>query len=497
MTSSSKSIDVTEIMREIRERVRQKHSTGLIPDRYGPALPSLLLDSVRASLSELRTSAENIDQLPPQPPTVRGSIGGVLSRLVRRLLFWQYAQAKSFQATVLRIFEQFCVSSESLASRIEEMDAEIRHGSSKVQRLSEHNEQLEMALSAASPTIQRLIEDTERLSTDNHRLRADFTSAQQHLTELSNALSSITQQITSANRTIEGIQKQCESVRDTGSQETRRIAEQLATLDRYSIITRRNVVLQEQRITAILNSVRKHPHAPPSDNKDNRDNTLAPDTMASLYLALEDAFRGSQQEIAERLSVYLPILEQAGVRRSEDLVIDIGCGRGEWLNILSRNSYKNKGCDANSSMVSSCRERGLEVVEQDAVQFLGSLQADSVSAITAFHVVEHLPLATMLELIDGSLRALRPGGVLILETPNPQNILVSSHNFYLDPTHRKPIPMLLLQFIVEARGFCDIRPMMLHPYAESMLVDGASDVAARFNEYFYGPQDYAIVAHKP
>jgi SAM-dependent methyltransferase len=219
--------------------------------------------------------------------------------------------------------------------------------------------------------------------------------------------------------------------------------------------------------------------------------------MAGLYLALEDAFRGSPEDIAERVSEYLPILEQGGLNPETDLVVDIGCGRGEWLRVLSQKGYRNKGCDLNEVMVATCLEQGLDAVQQDALQFLGSLPDNSVAVVTAFHVIEHLPLSSVLALIDASLRVLRPGGLLILETPNPQNILVASHNFYIDPTHRKPVPMILLQFLVEERGFCDIRPLSLHPYAEAALVESSSEVARRFNEYFYGSQDYAIIAVKP
>lgn len=495
--TSTKSIDVAEIMRDIRERVRQKQSGAIAIGIPEPMLPASSMRTVaQASLSELQKSAEHIDHLPPQPPTLRGAVGATLSRVVWRLLFWQYAQARSFQIVVIRTIEQLLLGSDAVSSRNDRMEATLRRVSAKIQRLTEHSERLEVATSATSKTIQRLTENTECLSKDNARLQADLSSAGHKITELSNVIQRIVEQVNSAHQNTHILRREMENLTDLRSQESKRLTEQVAALDRYAIQTRRNVILQEQRITSILSSVRTRPEVQSDSSVDSDNRASAPESMAGLYLALEDAFRGSPDDIAERVSVYLSILEQAGLKQGVDLVIDIGCGRGEWLGLLSQNGYCNKGCDSNESMVGACRERGLNVVHQDALQFLHSLQADSVAAISALHVIEHLPLERLLALIDGSLRALRPGGLLILETPNPQNILVACHNFYIDPTHQKPVPMQLLQFLVEARGFCDIQPIALHPYPESLLLDNSSEVARRFNEYFYGPQDYAILAKK-
>jgi SAM-dependent methyltransferase len=103
----------------------------------------------------------------------------------------------------------------------------------------------------------------------------------------------------------------------------------------------------------------------------------------------------------------------------------------------------------------------------------------------------------LVKLLDETVRVLKPGGVAIFETPNPENVLVGSHNFYLDPTHRNPLPSATVKFIAEARGLCRIEIMNLHPYPESYRVEDAGlNIAKRFNEYFYGPQDYAVVGWK-
>jgi len=101
----------------------------------------------------------------------------------------------------------------------------------------------------------------------------------------------------------------------------------------------------------------------------------------------------------------------------------------------------------------------------------------------------------LIQLLDETVRVLKPGGVAIFETPNPQNLLVGSCNFYMDPTHHNPLPSPMMKFMVEARGLCWVEVVNLHPYPATFRVNG-SELAERFSEYFYGPQDYAVVGWK-
>jgi len=220
--------------------------------------------------------------------------------------------------------------------------------------------------------------------------------------------------------------------------------------------------------------------------------------LDALYAALEDEFRGSRQEIRERLSVYLPKLTGAGIGSESMPILDVGCGRGEWLELLRENQLHGSGVDLNRIVLAICRERGLPAVEAEAIAHLRGLPEASLGAVTAFHVIEHLALPQLVDLLDAAKRALKPGGAVILETPNPNNVFVSSRYFYLDPTHRHPVPPLLARFLAEARGFENIEILELHPWPEEHRVDTRTggDVAARFNECFYGPQDYAIIGWK-
>jgi len=211
--------------------------------------------------------------------------------------------------------------------------------------------------------------------------------------------------------------------------------------------------------------------------------------LDALYAALEDRFRGSRDEIKERFQVYLPYVKERAP------VIDLGCGRGEWLEILAEAGIEARGVDTNLIQIEQCRTRHLNVSEEDFLAHLQSLADESAGAVTGFHVVEHVPLKTLITLLNEALRVLRPGGMVIFETPNPENVLVGSNYFYMDPTHRHPLPSELLEFLLESRGFEAIEILHLHPW-ESAKIAGENEVTKRFNTYFYGPMDYAIVGRK-
>jgi O-antigen chain-terminating methyltransferase len=254
-----------------------------------------------------------------------------------------------------------------------------------------------------------------------------------------------------------------------------------------------DLLMQERRLTVLLEQVGRR-------GASSSDPALIAVTAAeeshlldALYAAFEDQFRGPRDEVTRRLQVYIPILKEAQI--SID-VLDLGSGRGEWLHLLSAEGIEGRGVDRNRILVEECRRLGLNVIEQDALAELRSLPPESLNAVTAFHLVEHLPFETLIKLLDEIARTLRPGGMLILETPNPENFMVGSCSFYADPTHRNPIPSQTLKFLLEARGFTGATVLKLRPWDEAKI-DGDSEIVKRFNEYFYGAPDYGIVARKP
>jgi O-antigen chain-terminating methyltransferase len=173
-------------------------------------------------------------------------------------------------------------------------------------------------------------------------------------------------------------------------------------------------------------------------------------------------------------------------------VLDLGCGRGEWLELMQENNIKALGIDINAAMLEKCRAKGLKVEYCDALKFLRSAPSSTYAVITAFHLVEHLEFAQLQELVEQSLRILLPGGLLLMETPNPENITVATKNFYLDPTHQRPLPPLLLSFLPDFHGFYRSRIMRMQESVEVLQkpVTTLHDVVTGVSP------DYAVIAQK-
>jgi SAM-dependent methyltransferase len=217
----------------------------------------------------------------------------------------------------------------------------------------------------------------------------------------------------------------------------------------------------------------------------------------ALYVAFENQFRGSRELIKERLRVYLDDVRGARAVTADSPILDLGCGRGEWLELVNENGLAGEGVDSNAIMVSASQERGLQVTEGDALEYLRTLPAESRGAITAFHLIEHLQFQVLVQLLRESFRVLRPGGLAIFETPNPDNVLVASNGFYSDPTHLHPLPKEYSRFMLQSVGFSDVVARPLNPDKDSLPENAASPELRNFlNRLFFGEQDYAVIGKK-
>ncbi len=228
------------------------------------------------------------------------------------------------------------------------------------------------------------------------------------------------------------------------------------------------------------------------------------------YLELERRYRGTEEEIAERIAAYLPYLERAGERGP---VLDLGCGRGEALALLRARGVPARGVDSSARMVALCRERGLEAEEGDLFEHLAAQPAASLGGVVSFHVIEHLPADALDRLVRLAWRALAPGGVLILETPNPLSLVVAARNFWLDPTHRRPVHPESLRLLYELAGFDPVERLDLRAFAaaerlpeidlarlpaeQHHLADRVNRLRDRLDELLFGFQDFGMIGSKP
>lgn len=213
----------------------------------------------------------------------------------------------------------------------------------------------------------------------------------------------------------------------------------------------------------------------------------------AFYAAFEDRFRGSREEILRRQAAHLERLRLQPASLHGLPVLDLGCGRGEWLELLRAHAIRGLGIDTNRVFLAENAARGLEVIEGDALAHLCACPAGSARAVTGFHIIEHLPLDHVRALLDQTLRVLADDGLALFETPNPENLITAACNFYYDPTHLRPIAPAVAAFLLQAHGFRNVEIVRLHPN------DGAAcqQVPSKLlRELLFGPQDYAVIGYR-
>ena len=225
---------------------------------------------------------------------------------------------------------------------------------------------------------------------------------------------------------------------------------------------------------------------------------VAQETIDAYYLAFEDANRGTRESVLAKLAIYdnwlaTNVPHADGVTHQ---IVDIGCGRGEWISYVRQKGRDATGIDVNPVMIEACRAQGFDARNTDALKYLRSLPTGSVAAVTGFHIIEHLPFDYLFALVQESYRVLVEGGSVLFETPNPENVLVGSHTFYHDFTHRNPITPSAITFLLKYHHFEEIDIIRSSPYPEEAKVPGNDPLTERVNGHLCGPQDFAVLGRK-
>jgi O-antigen chain-terminating methyltransferase len=306
---------------------------------------------------------------------------------------------------------------------------------------------------------------------------------------------------------LEARQDQTEHDTRVASDEVGRLRDEVipAIVERGNVLVDRLADEIEEVASLVERMLLSEPLPAPSADTDHR---LA-GALAEIQPRLLAAFRGTEEEIRHRLDHHLPKLREAAP------VLDIGCGRGELLLMLREAGVDASGIEADAALVQAARRRGLDVIEGDALDSLRAQPDDSRGAITAIHLFEHFEVDRLQALLAEARRVLRPGGVLLVECPNPHCLRVGASLYWQDPTHLRPLLPESLELYLEAGGFQVLELEYLHPFpAEQRLSSdelSAADLppelaplaerferlAGRLDDLLNGPRDFAITAAKP
>ena len=226
-------------------------------------------------------------------------------------------------------------------------------------------------------------------------------------------------------------------------------------------------------------------------------------SLGQTYKAYEDVMRGDRETILRRLNIYESVINRVKENNGDGLyALDLGCGRGEWLELLKTTyGIDSLGIDSDESMMEDAVHYGLNCVHADLLKFIKNAESCSYDIITMFQVAEHLPFNVLSDTIKECVRVLRSGGALIIETPNPENMIIGSCNFYFDPTHVTKLPPALLEILVKGAGLNNTEVARMHPYSAvntEGLEEGEKEqeVLRGFAAFFNNFADYAVIAYK-
>ena len=463
-------IDVEDIMQRIQDKVRLRKEEAppaqTVPPAPGaPAQPDAAL-VISQHLAKAREVAQVGLALPPMSEThgIKRAFATQVAKVVLRLAQLFIRDQRTFNLAVLDMLQAF-------VDRSRQQSAELAQ---RAEQVSASRQALSAQMGVVGRDLEKVAHDVAVL---DQRLAEQQAQAARRLDEIDARMRAADARMTAAENT-------------TGN-------DRHGNADLFGQV-RTAVSLQERRLTLLLEETIRRQLKPLDEKQLQKFASELPHIQDANYLSFEDSFRGSREEIKKRVAIYLPRLRAAVAGTDEAPILEVGCGRGELLEVLRSEGLKAAGVDSNVAAVEKCRELGLDIALGDLFETLAKTADGSLGGLVALHVVEHLPFELLQKLLDETLRVLRTGGIAIFETPNPQNILVGASNFYIDPTHRNPVHPQTLHYLVEARGMIQVESVMLHPFPKEMHLPESDSPAARFiNEHFFGPQDYAVVGRRP
>ncbi|HVX66454.1 MAG TPA: class I SAM-dependent methyltransferase [Bryobacteraceae bacterium] len=457
--ADSKSRELSELIREIQERVRARYPEGAAS---GLVLPDLM--EVAHARDAAQAKVAGIGTVNPRAPGPLNAAIQFVKRTVARALDWHVREQVEFNRAAVAAMEAVLEALNENNRALTELAGGIR----------ESNRWLDLAKEEFAAADQRLagaVEETRQHAADLGAHWAERRVAwEQRLAATENELL----------RTIAELKAAFEF---RSAQVSEQIQRRLwADLDKVRGEYERTIHT-ELRLIRQRAALPEMPAAVPA--------AAAPAPVAPAQfdaLRFADRFRGSEESIRARQQFYRPYFAGRGA------VLDLGCGRGEFLEVMREAGVAARGTELSPEMAAICRAKGLEVETADLLAYLPTLPEGSLDGIFCAHVVEHLPPERLPEAIRAAARALAPGGILAIETPNPESLAIFATHFYLDPTHARPVPPALLNFYAEEAGLGRIEVHRLSPAVDD--APSLRSIPEDFRDAFFGALDYALIARK-
>lgn len=350
----------------------------------------------------------------------------------------------------------------------------------------------------------------ELQSADIQRLQAGFDRVEHRLDTAEDALRTVQSELSKLRDSIEARLDADEKALASVTGETARIRDDVvpALVGRSDALFERFAAELDEVGSLVERMLRDEPLPLPGEGPIDEARLAA--AMATVQPALLEAFRGPEAEIAHRLDHYLEAL------KGSSPVLDLGCGRGELLLMLREAGIDASGIEGDAAVAQTAERRGLVVSQGDVLEVLRTVPEASRGAVTAIHLFEHLAPPVLLAVLAEVHRVLRPGGLLIIESPNPHSLRVGAALYWVDPTHLRPLMPETMELYLTTSGFAVDRRELLHPFpADQMLADGGDRTVAeaatetemlatrldrlqnRLDELVNGPRDFAVWARKP
>jgi len=337
----------------------------------------------------------------------------------------------------------------------------------------------------------RISSEHIRVSEENKRIETELTMIRQRVEELSARATAAENALTAHAGTIGAIRSDLDNI-GTNLRNNNAALDKLSSDSEFMRVKMGSLSKNIKNLSAGT--------APAKENSEEKTVTVVPaadsDYESIDYFDFENHFRGSIESIKKAQEAYLPYF------RGKKRVLDIGCGRGEFLSLLKENNIPAKGVDIYEPYVDYCNSKGLKAVCGDGTAFLAGV--DHLDGIFVGQVVEHLRPEEIIRLCNTAYEKLSEGGCIIIETPNPTSLAIYTNAFYIDPSHIKPVHPLTMKYYLEKAGFRNIETLFTEnsrpPYSiPELALEGAEEFNSamkQLSDILYGSQDYAVIAVK-